>query len=196
MSPQARSVVDQGRSTRKAIIAAAVELFGTHGYRGCSLSQIAAKAGIGQSGVLHHFGSKEQLLLEVLNEYFPAERDRPDVAAIARGDVSFPDRLDEVAAHHADDDALVRFFSVLTGESLTEDHPARAFFIERYDAIRAEYSEAIAGRDAGPRIKLLVTVAFATMDGLQAQWLRNPAEVDLASGMRLITDFLRAELAR
>lgn len=196
MSPQARRIVDQGRSTRKAIIVAAVELFGSYGYRGCSLGQIAERAGVGRSGILHHFRSKDQLLLEVLEEYFPAERDRPEVEAIGRGETTLPDRLDEVARRNAADEYLVRFFSVLAGEALTEGHPAREFFVERYDAIRAAYSEAICGAEVDPRVKQLVTVAFAAMDGLQAQWLRNPGEVDLVSGMRLITDLLRAELER
>ncbi|WIY00991.1 TetR/AcrR family transcriptional regulator [Amycolatopsis mongoliensis] len=194
MSPQARTAVDQGRATRKAVIDAAVTLFGTHGYRGCSLAQIGERAGIGRSGVLHHFGTKEQLLVAVLEEHYPSVRDRPEAKAMARGEATFPDLLDEVARVNSRNPELVRFFSVMIGESLTEDHPARQFFVERYDAVRAVFTTAVAGPDADRRVRTLVSVALAAMDGLQLQWLRNPDEVDLVAGVRVITDLLRAQL--
>ncbi|MGI5128813.1 TetR/AcrR family transcriptional regulator [Pseudonocardia sp. CA-107938] len=196
VSPQARSTVDQGRATRKAILQAAVELFGEHGYRGCSLAQIAARAGIGQSGVLHHFGSKERLLVDVLQELYPADRQRPEADAVAGGELSFPDLLDATARRNSENPAVVRFFSVLSAESLTAGHPAQQFFVERYDTIRELFAEAVTGDVPDARTKLLVGVAFAAMDGLQTQWLRNPAEVDLVGSMRVITDLLRAELGR
>jgi len=59
---------------REEILRAAMETFGAKGYYNGSLVKIAERVGITHAGVLHHFGSKEQLLIEVL-EY----RDRADV---------------------------------------------------------------------------------------------------------------------
>ncbi|MGH8882753.1 MAG: TetR/AcrR family transcriptional regulator, partial [Stackebrandtia sp.] len=52
---------------RRQILRAATEIFGTRGYRNGSLSEIAEQVGITHAGILHHFGSKNQLLLEVLD---------------------------------------------------------------------------------------------------------------------------------
>lgn len=201
VSPQARSSVNQGKSTRKAIIDAAVELFGRYGYRGCSLEQIATQAGIGRSGVLHHFGTKEQLLLETLEEHFPVSSDRPDVRTIASGEKSFLDLLEDAALRNRADQRLVRFFSVMAGESLIEDHPAHRFFIDRYNTIRRMFTEAIneaqiaRGQVPDQQTEDLVALALAAMDGLQAQWLRNPTEVDLVEGMRMISELIGSRLS-
>lgn len=62
------------------ILDVAIELFRERGYRGCTLAQIAARTGIVQSGLLHHFGSKERLLQEALNDHYPQLSERPEAA--------------------------------------------------------------------------------------------------------------------
>src|SRR5690554_6439305 len=59
---------------RTRILEAASEVFGEKGYVKGSLADIAERVGITHAGVLHHFGSKDQLLLAVL-----AHRDATDV---------------------------------------------------------------------------------------------------------------------
>ena len=56
----------RGRERREEILAAADAAFARHGFRGASLATIADEVGLSQPGVLHHFPSKEHLLLEVL----------------------------------------------------------------------------------------------------------------------------------
>ena len=57
---------------RQEIVRAAAKTFGTKGYQKGSLIAIAEQVGMTHAGVLHHFGSKEQLLIAVL-EYRDAE---------------------------------------------------------------------------------------------------------------------------
>ena len=65
----------QATTERRAeILRAAANTFGSKGYKNGSLAEVAEQVGITHAGVLHHFGSKEQLLVEVL-EY----RDKEDV---------------------------------------------------------------------------------------------------------------------
>lgn len=65
-----------GDKTRNVIIQAAKELFIEFGFSGTSLNQIANKAGINKSLILHHFKTKENLwkvvkasFLETIPEY-------------------------------------------------------------------------------------------------------------------------------
>ncbi|MBN9139302.1 MAG: TetR family transcriptional regulator [Micrococcales bacterium] len=53
-------------STKESIRAAAARLFPLHGYTGTSVRDIAAAAGVDAALVIRHFGSKEELFLEIM----------------------------------------------------------------------------------------------------------------------------------
>lgn len=53
-------------ATKDAIREAAARLFPEHGYAGASVRDIAAEAGVDPALVIRHFGSKEQLFLEIM----------------------------------------------------------------------------------------------------------------------------------
>src|ERR1035437_10477839 len=53
---------------REEILRAAMATFGAKGYYNGSLVEIAEKVGITHAGGLHHFGSKDHLLIEVLED--------------------------------------------------------------------------------------------------------------------------------
>jgi AcrR family transcriptional regulator len=53
--------------TREAILAAARTQFATHGYPGTTVRSVAAAAAVHPAMIHHHFGSKDQLFLAVLN---------------------------------------------------------------------------------------------------------------------------------
>lgn len=54
--------------TRRALLTAARRRFGTLGYAGTSLDDIAADARVTKGALYHHFPGKRQLFLEVYNE--------------------------------------------------------------------------------------------------------------------------------
>lgn len=54
--------------SKEKIIREAVHLFGQYGFRGATLAEIARAAGLTEPGLLHHFPSKEHLLMDVLEE--------------------------------------------------------------------------------------------------------------------------------
>lgn len=51
----------KGERTRRRLLTIAIERFGTKGYRGTSVSEIAREAGLTQAAVYAYFESKEQL---------------------------------------------------------------------------------------------------------------------------------------
>ena len=170
---------------RRDILDAAVEIFGSKGFSGGTLQEIADQVGMTHAGILHHFGSKHELLLEVLQH-----RDETDVADLEEQHI--PDgmplfrhlvRTAFVNAHRA---GIVQAYVVLSAESVTDDHPGRDFFEKRYRTLRAEVAHAFAvvcaerGVTAPDTVDVASAAILAVMDGLQVQWLLDPDAVDLA----------------
>ncbi len=170
---------------RKEILRAAIETFGTKGSTNGTLADIAEQVGMTHAGVLHHFGSKQNLLLEVL-EF----RDRDDVAHLAERHI--PDgpalfaHLVATAQRNALRPGIVQVYTVLSAESVTDDHPATEYFHDRYRTLRSEVDAAFRELCAQEGVTEPDTIdkasasILAAMDGLQLQWLLDPTAVDLA----------------
>jgi len=133
---------------RRDILDAATEIFGAKGFTGGTLQEIADQVGMTHAGILHHFGSKDALLLEVLKH-----RDETDVADLAEQHI--PDGTDlfrhlvRTAFANAQRPGIVQAYAVLSAESVTDDHPGREFFQRRYETLRAEVAHAFAVVCAG-----------------------------------------------
>ena len=187
MDPSTRRMRATARSeaAKERVLESALRAIAANGFQASSLAGIAADAGLATAGLLHHFPSKEQLLVAVL-----AERDRLDGVRFHLGGfqgLAALDRLVELVQHNTMVPWLVQAYTVLMGESLGDDHPARDWFRERYPRRRANIAEALrAGIETGevrPDVDCdaLAAEIVAMMDGLQVQWVLNPDEVDMAA---------------
>ncbi|MEU2114601.1 TetR/AcrR family transcriptional regulator [Streptomyces sp. NPDC016459] len=173
---------------RTDILRATLEVIAERGYRGATLASVAERVGLTQQGLLHYFPTKEALLVAVLEE-----RDRWDTSGGRDPEGWRLDLLESLVEYNAMRPGIVQTFSALLGESVTDEHPARAFFTERYAQVRAnmarvlrlEFGERLPGGLTPERAAPLLT---AVMDGLQYQWLLDPAAVDMPTAFR---DFLR-----
>ncbi|MEU7295762.1 TetR/AcrR family transcriptional regulator [Streptomyces exfoliatus] len=173
---------------RADILRASLEVIAERGYRGATLGSVAERVGLTQQGLLHYFPTKEALLVAVLEE-----RDRWDTSGARDPEGWRLDLLESLVEYNAMRQGIVQTFSALLGESVTDGHPAREFFTERYAQVRAnmarvlrlEFGERLPGGLTPERAAPLLT---AVMDGLQYQWLLDPAAVDMPSAFR---DFLR-----
>ncbi|NTV39115.1 MAG: TetR/AcrR family transcriptional regulator [Demequinaceae bacterium] len=170
---------------RRDILEAALEIFGAKGYNKGPLAEIAEQVGMTHAGILHHFGSKDELLLEVLRY-----RDESDVAQLDERHI--PTGIDlfrhlvRTAFANAGRAGIVQAFAVLSAESVTDNHPAKDYFDGRYRTLRREVAEAFTivclerGVDIDEdHIKQASASILAVMDGLQVQWLLDPTQVDL-----------------
>jgi len=185
----------RGAAARDRVVRSALRAYATNGYSGSSLAGIAADAGLTTAGLLHHFPSKEELLVAVLQE-----RDRQDGERFhLRGFVGLDalDALVKLVEANATTPGLVRAFTVLMGESAAEDHPAGRWFQERYPRRCANLAAALqAGIDSG-QIRpdtdsdAVATEIIAMMDGLQVQWVLNPERVDMVRIFAHYIDTLR-----
>ncbi|MEU8504819.1 TetR/AcrR family transcriptional regulator [Streptomyces brevispora] len=188
MTRDTRRGYAKGRAKRVEILDQAMAMFGEVGYRGASLRVIATRCGISHPGLLHHFPTKQSLLLAVLEH-----RDEVDGEWLALGGPKGVDglrRLVDLAALNAERRGIVELFSVLAAEATSTDHPAHTYFVERYRTsvltTAASYRKA---RDEGAlRTGIAPDEAaqqlVALMDGLQIQWLISGCGTDMAGVLR------------
>jgi AcrR family transcriptional regulator len=183
-----------GRATRNEdrkaeIIQAALEVIAERGYRGASLAAVAERVGLTQQGLLHYFPTKEALLIAVLEI-----RDQWDMASAALAGSAWPmEMMASLVEYNATRPGIVQVFTVLAGDSVTEDHPAREYFKDRYrwvrhnavESLRNEYGDELPG---GLTPEQAAPLLIAIMDGLQVQWLHDPEAVDMPASFR---DFVK-----
>jgi TetR/AcrR family transcriptional regulator len=100
-------VVDLRRptDTRDRVLQVAQVLFAERGYRGTSLRDIAKRIGIKAPSLLHHFPSKQQLYLAVLDKMFESLEDAANAVAWGRESrqermrQAVGDTIDFIASH-------------------------------------------------------------------------------------------------
>jgi AcrR family transcriptional regulator len=183
-STRALGNAERRSATRERLLQSALRAIAANGFQGSSLAAIASDAGMTTAGLLHHFPSKDELLVAVL-----AERDRLDGARFHLGDLrglAALDRLVQLVEHNTMVPGLVQAYTVLMGESVGEDHPAHGWFRDRYPRRRTNIAAALrAGVDIGEiradvDCDALAAQIIAMMDGLQVQWVLNPDDIDMA----------------
>ncbi|MGD6745684.1 TetR/AcrR family transcriptional regulator [Streptomyces sp. BH106] len=180
----------RSQERRAEILRAALDVIAERGYRGASLAAVAERVGLTQQGLLHHFPTKEALLVAVLEE-----RDQWDSVPSSQWRL---DLLGTLVEYNAMRPGIVQTFSALLGESVTEGHPAREFFTRRYadvrgamaEVLRAEYGERLPGGLTPERAAPLLV---AVLDGLQYQWLLDPEAVDMPGAVRDFLELLAVE---
>ncbi|MGW0600178.1 TetR/AcrR family transcriptional regulator [Streptomyces sp. NPDC002776] len=182
-----------GDERRLRILDAAVEHFAQWGFHASSLARIAKDVGITQGGLLHHFRSKEDLLVSVLERseehdierFFSTEFDSAADCFL---------RLLELVDYNSRRPGRTRMFNVLVGESSDPGHPAHAFFTRRYRTVLRDLSDTLRrGVDSGelkPDTEHLAEAQeiMAVMDGLQLQWALEPERLDMTERMRRYLD--------
>src|SRR5512136_2148744 len=174
-----RSQAERTRLRKEQVIREAIRFFGQHGFHGARLADIAKAAGVTEPGLLHHYPTKVQLLMDVL-----AERDRIDqerfVASEGGKEVDLLASLQALVEYNQTVPGLVQLFTVLAAESIDAQHPGHEYFLHRYGNLRAYYIPLLqAGQERGEiRADLpaaeLAAFLIAMMDGLQIQWLYEP----------------------
>lgn len=191
-----------GVQSRAQAVRAAAELFSTSGFHGTSIAQVATRAGLSQSGLLHHFPSKAALLAAVLEE-----RDDTDGLFLSREGGEPPlgwdafDALAALVARNSTRPELVGLFVRMSAEATDPQHPAHAWVQDHLagvfswltDAVRTGQERGEISEDASPQD--LARTTIAVMDGLQQQWLLDPDGVSMVSAFASHVTTLRARWA-
>lgn len=173
---------------RDRILDEALRIFGQSGYHGFGLQELAERCGLTKAGLLHHFGSKDQLMISVLRNR--NARDEAAIAEMAREWIEDaaggpPSReatlvvLRAIVERNCSQPELVRLNMVLRVEALNASHPANAYFEAREAAKLDLFTEMLSPHAEHSRSSARQIIAL--MSGLEEQWLREGSGFDLLS---------------
>jgi AcrR family transcriptional regulator len=171
----ARGAYAKSDARRREIIAVATTVFGTQGYRGGSLRQIAKQLDVGLTTVMHYFPTKVSLLAAVLTQEDSADTDFsarsaqhgfiPTVLAIVERNMSRRE--------------LVRMHAVVQAEATNPDHEAHDWLRRRYASVIPQYRDAIELDRSLGRLTttgdatMLTDLVIGTWEGIQVRWLAD-----------------------
>ncbi|WP_067026874.1 TetR/AcrR family transcriptional regulator [Streptomyces dysideae] len=184
-----------GQVRRERILNAALLEFAERGYRGTSMARIAERCEISETGLRHHFGTKDELLVEILRERDRIENERRESEGSPQGVAGLEDTV-RIVDHNSRTTELTRLFTVLTGEAVTDGHPAAPWAVRRYRDLRRTTADSLRGGVASGELRpdidadRIARQVIAVMDGLQLQWLLDPESIDMAADFRAYIDDL------
>lgn len=173
---------------RDQILDEAIRIVGERGYYGFTVQELAQRCGISNAGLLYHFGSKDQLLLCMLQEFERRETEAiAPLAALAEQELSASeassaallDLLRTMVARASTHPQIGRLYMVLQSETLDPSHPAHDSFRAREAAVLDLFGKLVSPYVDEPRSTARQLLAL--MDGLGQQWVRADESFDLAA---------------
>ncbi len=164
---------------RQQILQAARESFVEHGVDGASLRNIAARAGMTHAGLLHHYRSKDELVVALLQQRDAEEAARSAMSEQARDDTAATPLLHQLLVERQSAPDLLRLWLEVTAAAARPAHPAHDYFAKRYTAVRAAITDDARSRAAAGDLRddavpeHYGALMAAVLDGLQLQWLHD-----------------------
>ena len=187
-------------STRRTeILDAAGALFASLGYRGTSIAAVAKRVGISDAGVLHHFRSKEALVLGVLDRYGRSVED--SIAASGVRGIELLRMVRHWGTAMEERPEISSLLIALTTEHLTGDAPTRralqAAYRKGLDRYIAAFATAAAEGDLRPDLDPVheASALVAYLDGIRLQWFLADKGFSMAESVHRHVDTTLARLA-
>ncbi|MFE3204423.1 TetR/AcrR family transcriptional regulator [Embleya sp. NPDC059237] len=183
-----RGPYGKGEAKRREILRVALEVFAEEGYRGTSLRKVAARCDLSLPGLMHYFASKEDLLTQVL-------RARDEENGRLWDEYEGPDPHLEIVRAGARAAGLIELFVSMAAAGSDPEHPAHAFFAERYPRVRGQIRELLARQARNGVIESaipperLAALVLAVADGIQLQWL-NDRSVDMEQALEDLLELI------
>ena len=182
----------RGERTRNHILEVTRKLFAQPGFRGVTLDQIAEEAGTAKSSILWHFGTKEHLLLEVLDGIM--RELEASYRRIRPKDLPLEKKLrllikDYVRLMEQYPESGTVFFGMLFDAELinTIRDRVKEMYREYRELVRHHLTES-----GVPATEHLAAAMTALLDGLFIQWYLDPQGVDMQKVLESVVSPLEA----
>ncbi|MCC2033742.1 TetR/AcrR family transcriptional regulator [Microbacterium allomyrinae] len=177
-APTPRGSYAKGVARRQEILDRAIEVYARRGSDKTSLRAIAEEVGVTHAALKHYFGSLEELLVAVYRE---SER-RSDARGPVDPEVTPVELMRRWTESNREVPGLVQLYSTLVAAALEEGHEAaHDFATERFARVRSDLVERVRHNQAAGLIRAdvapdaVAALVVAASDGLQTQWLLDPA---------------------
>jgi len=195
MPPVKGSKQKRGLARRREILAAAVDEIARNGFRGRGLKRLAERVGLSEAGLFHHFGTKNELLQEMLEERHAQGVERFD-RLLSGGGRKAVAALPDLMAETIEQPELSKFTMVMLAESYETDSYSHDYYVDRHDRFRRNLSDILreaiedSESDLDINAETAATLAQAVMDGVQGLWILDPDNVDPVEVMQLCCELL------
>ena len=175
----ARGPYAKGVAKRAEILDTALAVIDEHGYTGATVKQLADAVGLSQNGLLHYFGSKDTLFLEIVrrHEEDVAEQVDPEHADFA---ANLPERILNAASDSIAKPGMSTLMLNMATAASEGTHPAHDYMRSRYEVMREITTSVLTVLQSrgqfpadGDPAAAAALIASA-LDGLQMQWLYDP----------------------
>lgn len=191
VAPRRHGRSTKGAAKRRAILDAALEVFGEVGLHGSSLREIASRVGVSHQSLMHYFPTKNELLMAVLRRrderlrrHFTDEGGMSitELISVAEDNVGIPD--------------VIALYNMASAEATFEDHPAHKYYSEFYQSLissMTKYIERAEERGVlreGWTARAAARAILGLVDGLQLQWLYDRDDVRVAETVNLLVSAL------
>ncbi|BDI22985.1 TetR/AcrR family transcriptional regulator [Herbiconiux sp. L3-i23] len=182
----------RGIERRREVVDIATEVFGEFGFKGGTLQQVADRVGGTPAAVLKLFGTKEKLLLAVLDHWDVITR---EIAVQGTEELARLDGLVKLMSYHVEHKGLLQLYTTMAAEASNPQHPAHEYMTARYhrtledmkrqfrDAAGAGHFRAMSEVEIAHEGEFLL----AAMDGLQIQFILIPG-FDLVASFNAYVD--------
>jgi AcrR family transcriptional regulator len=174
----------RGIARRESILEAAVRLFAKRGFRATGIIPLAQEVGLSHVGLLHHFGTKEDLLRAVVARRESEEEEEARGAPAPVG-VAALKALAKRGHQLVANSLHPRLYTVLIAENLDAGDPLHDYFVDRYRRVRGSISQSIReGQRCGeirPDVDAdrIAAEILSFIVGTQIQWLLDPDSIDV-----------------
>jgi AcrR family transcriptional regulator len=186
---------------RTKLVAAAADVFAERGFARASLEEIASRAGYTRGAFHWHFGSKDELFLEVLRSRLSSRTTRTDEVVAASGSPAGFNRRQRERSHLASDEER-RAWTLLVMEFWLHAARDRVLRVEAA-RLKSELRDVIADQvtrltgssdgELPAPASLIATGLMAIEDGFALQALLDPDTVD-PTDMRDFVDLVTEAL--
>ena len=171
----------KGVARRAEILDVALRLYGASSGERPTLAAIAAEVGLTEAGVLHYFGSMDELFVAIL--------EARDVHAVDAGGLTDPDHVWAYLAQTTRTPGLTKLFADMSVAAADPHNPAHAFMKRHRQRVHEVVRMAL-GIDDEQAVRLVVAAA----EGLQMRWIQNQA-TDIAGDLEALARVLTTRSA-
>ena len=173
----------------EALLTAAIEVVAESGLRGLTYRAVAARAGVNNSLVAHHFGNRDGLIEAALE--WATER---TLELFAESELDAGNELfaDDIVTRLAGADPALQLFQY---ELLLESRRVpqlRASVERQYEAYIAAWQHALGDHGFDPDDRGLARAVAAAIDGLLLQQLTIASQTDVMAAVRRLRRLLLA----